>query len=198
MRTADIRALFIVLPLCIVLQACNGVTQRIHDHAAPLAAVKVFPFYEGSDGEKRVVPGLDVGLFPERKGSKTDVRIAATDESGPLLFEGLAPGPYELKIYVKGKKIVSEELDLRAGRRVTVRVDFVGIDSWKKFIDRLERALADEFIDLAEEIITILLDNLVEELIEEITDNDNGNDDEESGGKKKKRAKESAPIRVNR
>jgi len=177
MKKAAVPLLCLVLPFCFTVAGCSNVSQRVHDQAGNIASVKVFPFYVDADGEKLVVPGLDVGLFPERRGRAMDVRIATTEESGPLVFDGLVPGEYLLKIYLKGRKIVKEDLELRAGKRVTVRIDFVGIDSWQRFINKLEAALAAEFFDLAEEIITHLLDSLTDELFEEDLD-----DDDESGG----------------
>ena len=137
------RFLCTLLSIAFVLQGCQNITFKYHRKGGDLSALKVYPYWEGRDGEKYVVGGLKVTLYP-RYEVEEDRFVAGkiieevTNTESPLYFDDLEPGSYRLRVFLNERAHVSEKLDLKPGKRLTVRIDVAGVEKTQNFSDTIE------------------------------------------------------------
>jgi len=112
---------------CLVLMGCSSVSVKEHDTGGAPAMVSVKSYWEDEGGEKRLVGGLKCQLVRKQEGVDPQLIAEATTEVDELLvFENLEPGRY--RFVVRGGKVEksTEEFTLRAGKRMSVRIDVSG------------------------------------------------------------------------
>jgi len=126
-----------------LLPGCHAVHLRYHDEEGQKARLKVSPYWEGSDGEEYLVGGLSVVLHSKQGhgviGENSSGKIrTVTRPDEPLVFDDLTPGMYRLKVYLDDDIKVSQDLELLAGKRLTVKIDVEGIEKREAFKESLE------------------------------------------------------------
>jgi hypothetical protein len=130
------------LSAAFLLQGCQTVGLKYHENGGRSAALKVYPYWEGSDGEKYIVGGLKVTLYP-RYRTADDRYIAGkileetTNPETHLIFDGLEPGSYRLRVFLNERNHISEKLELLPGKRLTVRIDVAGVEKREAFMETL-------------------------------------------------------------
>lgn len=165
--------------LLIVLSGCGGLSTRYHDHPGNRACLKVYPFWENTEGERHLVGGLDCRLYPRGESSSDSKMIETTDTDRPLLFDDLDPGAYRFKVYLDDRLLLSEVLDLLSGKRLTARIDVRGArraDQFKQTVDRIGTGISNALVSVGENLIVILIDGLEMSLEEAIDDDDDERD----------------------
>jgi|GEM_PF-2233310 len=177
--------------ILIVLSGCGGLSTRYHDHPGDRACLKVYPFWENEEGERLLVGGLDCRLYPKGQSGSDSKLIETTDTDRPLLFDGLDPGAYRLKIFLHDRLLLSEVLDLLSGKRLTARIDVKGARQAYRFrqtLDQIGTGIGNALVSVGENLVVILIDGLEMSLEEALEDDD-------EGGKKKRRHKKPVPRR---
>ena len=138
------RGLCLALAFSLLLSGCAHVSLTYHDEPGDLAAVKLYPFFEAENGDKYLVGGLGVTLYPRwdepALGDPEDRVIhGITSALEPLVYRGLVPGPYRLRVFLNDDVHVSEKIDLLPGKRLTVRIDVEGVESSARRERNLEK-----------------------------------------------------------
>jgi hypothetical protein len=131
------------LAAAIALQGCQAVSLKYHDKAGDHSALKVYPYWEDSDGEKYLVGGLKVTLYPRFKVSHdtfeaNEIIEEYTKTDSHLYFDDLEPGSYRLRVFLNEQTQVSEKIELLPGTRLTVRIDVAGVAMQQQFMDTLD------------------------------------------------------------
>lgn len=106
----------------LTLVSCRATRVNEHDSQGLAPSVQVRARWDSGKGH-HLVGGLLCQLVQKVEGQEP--RLAAsltTTHESPLLFSDLEPGRYRLVIRGAGEEKLSEEFELRPGRRVTVRV----------------------------------------------------------------------------
>lgn len=130
------------LSAALLLQGCQTVGLKYHEGEGRLAALKVYPYWEGSDGDKYIVGGLKVTLYPRYQVADDrciagEILEEITNPETHLIFDDLEPGSYRLRVFLNERNHISEKLDLLPGKRLTVRIDVAGVEKREAFMDTL-------------------------------------------------------------
>lgn len=151
------RAITYFLCVILTLQGCGIVGLRYHDDAGDMSALKVAPYWEGDSGEKYLVGGLKVELHP-RGGIESPAQNAITCTKEALMFQDLEPGKYRLKVFVNPKIKVSKTIELKRGKRLTVKIDVDAAKSKQNFKEAMGdvgEAITDTCVVIGSAIIVI-------------------------------------------
>lgn len=162
----------LLLP-CILLQGCQETHFRYHEHPGDLAALKVYPFWEGKEGKKHLVGGLTVALHPKDKALLTtdDFIEERTGIDYPVFLEDLEPGTYRLRVYLDDDTHVTEKVELLSGKRLTVKVDIIGVrknEQLKAVIDNLGGGVIRTLGEIVEAAFVLIRDEFFELIIEDM------------------------------
>lgn len=171
----------VLLFMCILLQGCQETHFRYHEHPGDLAALKVYPFWEGKEGKKHLVGGLTVALHTKDKAILTadDFIEETTGIDYPVFLEDLEPGTYRLRVYLDDDTHVTEKVELLSGKRLTVKVDIIGVrknEQLKAAIDDLGEGVIRTLGEIVEAAIVLIGDEIFELIIEDML---LGKDDED-------------------
>lgn len=137
------RSLCLFLSLILSLQGCSAISMRYHDEPGSNSAVKVYPYWEGDDGDEYLVGGLKIRLLPLDEAGMDDARSRAgreiiTNSKTPVFMGNLEPGLYRMRITVDENIQVYEDLVLFPGKRLTIRIDVEGVREQEMFMDAIE------------------------------------------------------------
>lgn len=137
------RFLCLFLSVILSLQGCSVISMRYHDEPGPHSAVKLYPYWEGEDGDEYLVGGLKIRLLPLDDPDTDNARPGAgreviTNSKTPVFIGNLEPGFYRLQITVDENIQVCEDLVLYPGKRLTIRIDVEGVREQEMFMDAIE------------------------------------------------------------
>jgi hypothetical protein len=172
-RGMNMRTICMLLSLLMTLQGCTNVSFRYHDEDGDDAAVKVYPYWTDDEGERHIVGGLWVELYPKYVDAGYILK-EQTDPQFHLRFDDLDPGIYRLKVYIDEDTKVSEVIELIPGKKLTVRVDVEGVERKEAILNSIEKfgqGVGDVCIVIGETILFLTVIGL-SVYVESTTDSD--------------------------